>query len=86
MDTGDDCKSGTPHSPHGQAVFITTTHNYAVNPIQWNLSIVDATGLRKCVLIREASLFQRLICTHKGTYTIGTSETVLITGVLLQLK
>ena len=30
----------------------------------------------KRVLIREVSLFQRLICTQK--YTIGTSETVLI--------
>ena len=41
--------------------------------VQWNLSI---TGPRKCVLIREVSSFQRLICTQK--YTIGTSETVLV--------
>ena len=42
----------------------------------WNLSIVDTTGPRKRVLIREASLFQRLVCTQE--YAIGTSETVLI--------
>ena len=38
-------------------------------------------GPRKCVLIREVSLFQRLICTQK--YTIGTSETLLIREVSL---
>ena len=50
--------------------------------MQWNLSI---GGPRKCVLIREVSLFQRLICTQE--YTIGTSETVLIREVsLLQVS
>ena len=42
---------------------------------------MDTTGPRKCVLIREVSSFQRLICTQK--YTIGTSETVLIREVSL---
>ena len=40
---------------------------------------MDATVPRKCVLIREASFFQRLICIQK--YTIGTLETVLIREV-----
>ena len=46
-----------------------------------NFSIVDTTGPRKCVLIREVSLFQRLICTQK--YAIGTSETILSREVSL---
>ena len=37
-------------------------------------SIVNTTGP---VLIREVSLFQRLIRTQKYMYTIGTSETAL---------
>ena len=46
---------------------------------------MDTTGPRKCVLIREASLFQRLIHTLK--YTIGTSATVLIReGSLFQRR
>ena len=47
--------------------------------IQWNFSIVDTTGPRKCVLVREVSLFQRLTCTQRCA--IGTSETVLIRKV-----
>ena len=40
---------------------------------QWNLSIMDTTGPRNMhVLIREVSLFQRLISTQE--HTIGTSE------------
>ena len=38
-------------------------------------------GTSETVLIREASLFQRLICTQE--YTVGTSETVLIREVSL---
>ena len=38
-------------------------------------------GTSETVLIREVSLFQRLICTQE--YTIGTSETVLIREVSL---
>ena len=38
-------------------------------------------GTSETVLIREVSLFQRLICTQK--YAIGTSETVLIREVSL---
>ena len=38
-------------------------------------------GTSETVLIREVSLFQRLICTLK--HTIGTSETVLIREVSL---
>ena len=41
-----------------------------------------ATRPRDCVLIREVSLFERLICTQKHI-TIGTSETVLIREVSL---
>ena len=37
--------------------------------------------LHVCVLIREVSLFQRLICTQE--YAIGTSETFLIREVSL---
>ena len=58
-------------------IIICTMYTY----VQWNFSIVDTTGPRKHVLIREASLFQRLICTQE--YTIGTSETVLIREVSL---
>ena len=40
----------------------TCTHvhmyTYACMYVQWNLSVVDPTGPRKCVLIREVSLFQ----------------------------
>ena len=32
-----------------------------VRNLQWSHSIVDTTGTRKCVLIREVSSFQRLI-------------------------
>ena len=46
---------------------------YTLITVQWNLSIVDTTGPRKCVLTIEVSLFQRLICTQKCT--IRTSET-----------
>ena len=35
-------------------------HN-EVTGVQWNLSIVDTTGPRKRVLIREEFLFQRLL-------------------------
>ena len=38
-------------------------------------------GTSETVLIREVSLFQRLICAQK--FTIGTSETVLIREVSL---
>ena len=56
-------------------------HKIMKSHVQWNLSIVDTTEPRKCVLIREVSLFQRLICTQE--YTIGTSETVQIREVFL---
>ena len=38
----------------------------------------------KCVLTREVSIFQRLICTQE--YTIGTSKTVLIREVSLSQR
>ena len=46
---------------------------------------VDTTEWAKKngVIIREVSLFQRLICTHKKKNTIGTSETVQIREVSL---
>ena len=48
-----------------QFLLILTAPKYHVDvTLQWNLSTVDTTGPRKCVLIRDVSLFQRLICTQ----------------------
>ena len=54
--------------------------------IQWNLSIVDTTGPRKCVLIREVSFVSEVdLYTQIEVHnTIGTSETVLVREALFQ--
>ena len=55
------------HTVTAVSVTYTCTCTYMHTSVQWSLSIVDTTGPRKCVLIREVSLFQRLI-----EYTIET--------------
>ena len=68
------CRCGFPTRDRGvltcvfQGLICTQKHMYTI-------------GTSETVLIREVSLFQRLISTQK--YTIGTSETVLIREVSL---
>ena len=63
---------------------VVATYVWSNEHFSWNVTNVDTMHWtkRKCVLIREVSLFQRLmICTQE--YAIGSSETVLIREVSL---
>ena len=62
---------------YGSAILFdwnTDSHLYAY--IQWNLSVMDTTGTTWSVLIKEVSLFQRLLSTL--LYVAGTTGSVLI--------